>query len=187
MKTFYNFLVGEWYCIKRWYWDTKFAIKSWYQRRTKGYANSECWNLCFSTSEWILPRLKYLRNNLNGTPPNLERCSDNNDPSHCATPENLDKTKSEDRYSLTLDEWKDKLDKMIYAFEFVINEDDIIQKCYPADYKWGFTTKDSDKEGIKELVWNDDRKPDYIYFNECEAKYKDGIFLFQLYFKHLWD
>jgi len=65
MKTFYNFLVGELYCIKRWYWDTKFAIKSWYQRRTKGYANSECWNLCFSTSEWILPRLKYLRNNLN--------------------------------------------------------------------------------------------------------------------------
>jgi len=45
----------------------------------------------------------------------------------------------------------------------------------------------NDKEGIKELVWNDDRKPDYIYFNECEAKYKDGIFLFQLYFKHLWD
>jgi hypothetical protein len=168
--------------IERWFDDKRLAIKSCYQRLTKGYADEETWSLDFSLSKWILPRLKHFRNNLNGVPPNMEKYpADMCYTGHCVTPEDVEKEKPEDRYNLTLDEWKDRLDKMIYAFEFILTEDEINEKCYPADYKWGFK-----RDGNK-LVWDDDRKPDYTYYKECEEKHKDGLRLFCCYFRHLWD
>jgi hypothetical protein len=151
-------------------------VKSWWQRRIKGYANEECWNLNCSTAEWMIPRLKYFRDNLHGTPFNREK--------------EFDKETSTDDQTLTLEEWKDILDKMIYAFEFVLNEDDILTKCYPADYDWGWTVepeKEDKKESSRRLIFNDDRKPDYTYFNECEARHKEGLRLFALYYRNLWD
>lgn len=153
--------------INYYYLDWKFAIKNWWQRRTKGYADFECWNLATTTSKWIIPRLKYLRDNFNSVPPNLE--SNNNN-----------------EY-LTSEEWKDKLDKMIYAFEFVLNEDDVIEKCFPKNYKWGFDLGPADEKGIRELIFKDKRKPDYTYHKQCMEKYEEGIKLFSLYFKNLWD
>lgn len=169
------------------YFDNlRLAVKSWWQRRTKGYANSECWNLEYSTAEWILPRLKHFRNNLHSIPPNLERGNDNI--GHSVEPELIEKQNPEDRFDLTLDEWKSKLDKMIYAFEFILTEDDIIGKCYPADYNWGFTTKPcEDRSDCREFVWKDSRNPDYTYYNECQKRYEEGIKLFALYYRHLWD
>ena len=41
-----TFLIG-----KRWW-------KYWYQRRTKGFDNSETWNLNDECAAWLLPRLK---------------------------------------------------------------------------------------------------------------------------------
>lgn len=160
--------------IHFYYRDFKFAVGSWWQRRTKGYADVECWNLASTTSEWILPRLKYLRNNLNSCPPNLEI----DDP-------NL---KVDDANSfLTGEQWEDRLDKMIYAFEFVLKEDEITEKCFPEDFKWGFSLGPADEKGTKELLFKDKRKPDYTYFNECLKKHEEGMKFFALYFRHLWD
>jgi hypothetical protein len=141
-----------------------------YQKLTKGFANSETWSLDYSTSKWILPRLKHLRNNVHGVPPNLE------------IPRNETDT-MEDRYSFTLDEWKERLDKIIYAFEFVLTEDDILDKCYPPDFDFGFNV-DKDNGTVR---WKDDRKPDFAYHEECYKKYEEGMNLFRLYFRHLWD
>lgn len=153
--------------IDYYYCDFKFAVKSWWQRRTKGYANSECWNLANSTSEWILPRLKYLRDNFCSVPPNLE-------------------VSDTDKY-LTSEEWKDRLDKMIYAFEFILKEDEITEKCFPEDFVWGFDLGPADKRNTRELIFKDKRKPDYTYFNECLKKHEEGMKLFVLYFRNLWD
>lgn len=153
--------------IDYYYRDIKLAVKSWWQRRTKGYANSECWNLANSTSEWILPRLKYLRDNFCSVPPNLE-------------------VSDTDKY-LTSEEWKDRLDKMIYAFEFILKEDEITEKCFPEDFVWGFDLGPADKRNTRELIFKDKRKPDYTYFNECLKKHEEGMKLFVLYFRSLWD
>ncbi|MEK6878679.1 MAG: hypothetical protein AABY22_03675 [Nanoarchaeota archaeon] len=106
-----------------------------------------------ATAIFLVPRLKYLRNNLFGNPSDL-----------------------------TFEEWQNKLDEMIFAFEFVLKEDDYLMQCYPADYNWGFTT---DKDGI--LQNNDKRKPDYTEYNKLEERYNKGMELFKVYFRHLWD
>lgn len=171
----------------RWYYrDAKYAVKKRWQLKTRGYADVECWNLAYSTSEWILPRLKHFRNNFYSVPPNLEAgCKGIG---HCVTPEDVEKQTPEERFSLTVEEWRCKLDKMIYAFEFILTEDGIVAKCYPADYNWGFTSKPCEKQSdCREIVWNDSRKPDYTYYNECKQKYEEGMKLFSLYFQHLWD
>lgn len=154
--------------MNRIYYDIKRSIKSWWQYRTKGYADEECWDLCRSTAEWILPRLKHMRDNLNGMPFNQEK--------------EFNKDIPPDNQTLTMEEWKDRLDKMIYAFEFVVNEDDILEKCYPTDYDWGWTVNTEDKK----FVFNDNRKPDYTYFDECEKRHKEGLALFCLYYRNLW-
>jgi hypothetical protein len=161
------------WCMNRIYHGCKLSMKSWWQRKTKGYADEECWDLSYSTAKWILPRLKHLRDNLHGTPFNQEKKFDKNTPY--------------DAQTLTLEEWKDRLDKMIYAFEFILNEDDILDKCYPADYDWGWKVRpeeENDKES-KRLIFNDNRKPDYTYFNECEKRHKEGLSLFCLYYRNL--
>ncbi len=154
------------------YNNTKLAIKSWWQRRIKGYADSECWDLRYSTAKWILPRLRHLKENLRGTPFNQEKDFDKNTPI--------------DSQMLTLEEWRDRLDKMIYAFEFILTEDEILEKCYPTDYDWGWKVK-SEENGSESLIFNDDRKPDMTYYNECKAKHKEGLRLFALYYDNLWD
>lgn len=157
------------------YHNAKLALKSWWQRRTKGYANVECWNLAYSQATWILPRLRYFRDNLHGTPFNQEK--------------QFDKDTSPDVQTLTLEEWKDRLDKMIYAFEFILIEDDILEKCYPADYDWGWklAPEEENNKGSRRLIFNDDRKPDYTYFNECQKRHEEGLRLFALYYRNLWD
>lgn len=161
------------YRMERFYDDTRYVIKGWWQRRIKGYADSECWNLDRSLSTWIVPRLKHLRNNAYSTPPNLEI--------------KLASEKIEDKYTLTLEDWRVRLDKMIYAFEFVLNEDDHLEKCYPEDFDWGWNLAEAEQNGSRKVLFKDNRKPDYTYYNECEKKYNEGMDLFRLYFRHLWD
>lgn len=170
-----DYFLYKWFSIKRYYRSTKRFIKSTYQRLTKGYADAECWSLDYSLAKWILPRLKHFRNNLTGTPARLENIGDDCI-GHCVTPEVKCSCNS-----LTMEEWQEKLDQMIYAFEFILTEDDILQECYPKDYKWGFSTTENG------IVWKDDRKPDYTYYNECQEKYKIGIKAFSVYFRNLWD
>lgn len=168
--------------IDRYCHDVKLMVKSWWQRRTKGFAHEETWSLGYTTAKWILPRLKYFRNNLHSVPPNLEKGYDTKEHSM-----ELNSVDSEERFSLTLDEWKDKLDKMIYAFEFILTEDDIVEKCYPADFNWGFKFGPEDEMKACELIFFDTRKPDYTYYEECQARHVEGMKLFTLYYRHLWD
>lgn len=151
------------------YYKIILFIKSAWQFLVKRFAYKDTWSLDYSLAKWIIPRLKYLRDNTLSSPPNLEI-------------EPSDKSKF-----LTIDEWKDRINKMLYAFEFILTEDDIMTQCYPKDYDWTFTTKESaSKKGYREIIFSDDRKPDYTYYNQCESKYQEGIKLFCLYFRHLW-
>lgn len=142
------------------YSTAKLYIKSWFQKLTKGYADQETWNLDYSLAKWILPRLKYFRSNINST--------------------SLNRQNNKSNY-LTIQEWQDILDKIIYAFEFILKEDEILEKCYPSDFIYGFDFVNN------ELVPRDKRKPDYTYYDECLKKYSEGMENFKLYFRDLWD
>lgn len=131
----------------------KLFVKSKYQLLRYGYEFKDAWNLDVATAKWILPRLKHLRNNTQSHP---------ND--------------------LTFEEWQKTLDQMIYAFEFVLNEEDILEKCYPDDFDYGFNRGEDNK-----MIFKDDRKPDYTYYNKCREKYNLGIQKFSSYFQNLWD
>ena len=64
-------------------------LKNKYQKITRGFTDEEIWNLDNTIAKWLLPRLKYLKENTCGYPPDLK----------------------------TFEEWQDILQKMINAFE----------------------------------------------------------------------
>lgn len=78
----------NWFLIRR-------AIRHWWQRRTRGWDDSDTWALHFSLAQMILPRLKRFRDLNIGFPPCFE----------------------------TFEEWQATIDEMIKAFEFLGSED----------------------------------------------------------------
>jgi hypothetical protein len=80
---------------RRWldaHWE---VVRRWWQRRTRGWDDSETWSLDYELAKWMLPRLKRFREITDGYPSRL-----------------------------TLEEWNLMLDEMIWAFEFRVNDDD---------------------------------------------------------------
>lgn len=75
-----------WYRVQR-------SVRFWWQRRTRGWDDSECWSLDHTIAEFVLPRLKRLKEITHGYPANL-----------------------------TEKKWNAKLDEMITAFEYVVND-----------------------------------------------------------------
>ena len=67
-----------------------------YQKITRGFTDLEIWNLDHTTAKWLIPRLKYLKENTCGYPPDLE----------------------------TFEEWQEILQKMIDAFELYNGDSD---------------------------------------------------------------
>jgi hypothetical protein len=79
-------------------------------------------------------------------------------------------------------EWNDILDKMIFAFEYIVNEDKYTDKCYPKNYNYGF---DRNNEG--KLISKDKRKPNWKKLEPYEKRYNFGMELFKTHFRSLWD
>lgn len=58
------------YAIRRWFRETFRwrTLRFWWQRRTRGWDDSETWNLEARASEFMLPRLRRFRELNNGMP-----------------------------------------------------------------------------------------------------------------------
>lgn len=82
-----------WYSFKRNFLNPK-RYKNWFkflwQRWTRGWDDSECWNLDYSLAKMIAPRLRRFKETKNGWNPS----------------------------DMTVEEWETILDKMIAAFEY---------------------------------------------------------------------
>lgn len=135
------------------FYDIRLFIKSKYQLLRYGFEFKECWNFDYSLAKWTVPRLKHLRKNLNGHP-----------------------------IELTLEQWEEILDKIIFSFEYILNEDKYHDECYPKDFVYGF---DRGEDGS--LIWKDKRKPDYTILEKYEEQYNEGMKLFAQFFRNLWD
>jgi hypothetical protein len=51
----------------------KRSIKFWWQRRTRGWDDSETWNLDYHTAKFLVPRLIRFKELTNAYPPNLSK------------------------------------------------------------------------------------------------------------------
>lgn len=94
-----------------------------------GFPLSDLWSLDYTLSKWIVPRLKYFRNNIQGTPIKKDG-----------------KWTEEGPEYVTIEEWQKILDEMIFAFEFTIK--DVSGDFYYDDKQWGLDNQRR-KRGLK--------------------------------------
>lgn len=81
------------------------------QYKKRGFDDTETWSLNTTILRFVLPRLKRFRKIVAGMPPNLE-----------LDKETLKTINFEDGY-LSIEEWKERLDKMINAIELYLNDE----------------------------------------------------------------
>jgi len=84
------------------------AIRLWWQRRTRGWDDSDLWSLDHTHAKWIAPRLRRFKQVTYALPSSL------------LYPDGTGESIGTEAAAAT---WNKVLDDMIYAFEFVADED----------------------------------------------------------------
>jgi hypothetical protein len=82
--------LSRWYRIKRW-------VRFWWQRRIRGWDDSQTWWLYYHIAKWTLPRLRRFRQLNDGYP-----------------------------QGFTATSWAEALDDMIYALEYCCSNEDLV-------------------------------------------------------------
>lgn len=155
--------LGDWILDKTPYgWRAYYKvqdIKRWfvtiYQRLRYGVADSECWSLDYTLSLYILPRLKHFKKMKRYTYPD----------------------------GITPERWEEILDEMIWAFEFMLDEDKFI--------KFPETGIDFNDPSSFNREKTPEQKQDWIrYLDESNAlqyRKNQALLLFAKYYESLWD
>lgn len=135
--------------------DIKRWFVSTYQRMRYGVADSECWSLDYTFTRYILPRLKHFKKMNRYTYPD----------------------------GITPEKWEEILDEMIWAFEFMLDEDKFI--------KFPETGIDfSDPESFNREKTPEQKQDWQRYLDESKKlqhRKKEALLLFAKYYESLWD
>jgi hypothetical protein len=145
----------------------------------RGWNSSDYWGLDSTVCKFILPRLKEYRENLHGCPGGLT-LSEN-----CTTEQVI-----EEDFDAGMNEWKKILDKMIFSFECVLNDNEDIEM---PDMK--FKTVKTDNGYFLEHDCTPEQEEQHkkdmdVYMKKLEVRQKEiqeGLQLFAKYFQGLWD
>lgn len=142
--------------------------KKWLKKHGKYVNPRETWDLCESIAEYTLPRLKRFRKENNAYP----GFGDVNTP----------------------EKWDNILDKMIVAFQYIVDADEwwIGNKKY--DYTDGLYTErkiDETTGNYKTTICEEDWVAEVRKRHDKEERRRDkvieeGLELFAKYFRHLW-
>jgi hypothetical protein len=126
-----------------------------YQQLRYGVADSECWSLDYTFTRYMLPRLKHFRN--------MKRYSYPSD--------------------ITPEEWERILDEIIWAFDYMANEDKyIIMPHFDSDIEKIFDIN-RPKTLEREIEWRN-------YFDKMKSlqhRKVEALKLFSKYYEALWD
>ena len=160
-----NFSILDWYTDSE--KDVNRLAKFKQQRIERGFDDTECWNLDTTIAQFVLPRLKHFKENTNGYPGNDE--------------------------IPTFEKWNEVLDKMIYAFDHIVNEDkydEEKQKRHGVDFleMYGFEKQEDGSALMVETPkYNKQAMENYRkeQFEDME-KVNEGLQLFGKYFRSLW-
>lgn len=101
------------------FFKLKRQIKFWLQRRIRGWSDDELWNLDYTISQFVLPRLKAFRANPTGHPA-------------CYTSE----------------EWEAIIDKMIRAFELSMDDSSLFSDEAKAEIDAGLKLFGENMRGL---------------------------------------
>jgi len=202
-----NWILGNNNYLYHTFLNTKWKVKNVLQKITRGFSDSDCWNLPQSTAKFLLPRMKHLRQNYNSLANRHHLLIDDKIVPYVGKEGNYefdeklkchkDKTTG---LGLSLDqkEYEYILDEIIFALQMIVDEDDInfsleeIYEVYPKGFdpikdRQMFLTKQDSGDYLVEFEQKENIQPDYSKLNKAYERQRNGLLLLGLYFKDLWD
>jgi hypothetical protein len=192
---YHTFLNGKW------------KVKNTLQKLTRGFSDSDCWNLPQSTAKFMLPRIKHLRQNYHSLANRHHLVIDNKIVPYVGQEDNFEFNSTLGCYTdkttglgISLDEkeYEHILDEIIFALQMIVNEEDSkvgleeLYEVYPKGFdpikdRQMFLTPQEDGTSLVEFETKDNIQPDYSKLNKAYERQRNGLMLLGLYFKDLWD
>lgn len=202
-----NWVLGNNNYLYHTFLNAKWKAKSLYQKLTRGYSDTDCWNLPQSTAEFMLPRIKHLRQNYHSLANRHHLVIDDKIVPYVGKEDNFEFNKTLGCYTdkttgmgISLDEkeYQYILDEIIFALQMIVDEEnpDIsleeLYEVYPEGFdpikdRKMFLTPQGDGTSLVEFESKDNIQPDYSKLNKAYERQRNGLILLGLYFKDLWD
>lgn len=132
-------------------------LKYFYQRHTRGYDDLDKWNAAWYIARKAIPVLTAMRNSFKGTSIRWHREDRFGNIIELSHDEVF--TDNEAPIALTENEWCEVIDDIIFAFKFVLDQDE-----------------ESTYTNFNQKV-----------YEKNKARHKRGLKLFSIYFMNLWD
>ena len=170
-----TFKIGFWekwfYYKPIWMW-TKFRwwLRCKIEKFRFGFPKFHASDFFSAHAEWVLPRLKKLNEIKMSFPSSIDDIEDGEKP-------------DKDYLARKDEEWTKIIDKIIWSFEHLCDEPDII---YPDDYDHSVLVKEYEN-GSREYIKQDKREPDFSAIHEHRRKIQEGLDLFAKYYTDLWS
>lgn len=183
--------------------DVKYAGKNHLQKLTRGYADSECWNLPQATSQFMLPRLKHLRKKYHSLANRHHLITEEGS----VVPYEPNKKDLVNKHgelydkkykkfsSLSKQEYEQVLDEIIFALQLMVDEEnleiDLYERyqVYPNgmnERKMLLTETEKDGEKVYDVEFKGSAA-DYSQLDAAYERQRKGFILLGLYFRDLWD
>jgi hypothetical protein len=202
-----NWFLGEVSYYSHTYLNVKWGLKNTFQKLTRGFSDSDCWNLPQSTAKFLLPRIKHLRQNYNSLANRHHLLIDDKIVPYVGQENDFEFNEKLGSYtdkttglgiSLDQKEYEYILDEIIFALQTILDEDDInvrleeVYEVYPQGFdpikdRQMFLTKQENGDYLVEFESKKNIAPDYSKLNKAYERQRNGLILLGLYFKDLWD
>jgi len=202
-----NWFLGEVSYYSHTYLNVKWGLKNTFQKLTRGFYDSDCWNLPKSTAKFMLPRIKHLRQNYHSLANRHHLIIDDKIVPYVGKENDFEFNEKLGSYtdkttglgiSLDQKEYEYVLDEIIFALQTIVDEDDInvsleeVYEVYPQGFdpikdRQMFLTRQEDGTSLVEFETKDNIQPDYSKLNKAYERQRNGLILLGLYFRDLWD
>lgn len=182
----FDFTPMEWWRLiyyKPKWWLSDIAY--WFKKKKQsivngGFPDEESFDFYSHCCKWALPRLKVMRNNLNGHP--ICFCTESDD-LNATNQRHFDFIKDVTKKPTAHEQWETVLDEIIWAME---HHGDDIDPIYPPNYdKRQIVVSVGDRGTVFKAA--DDRPIDWTPVHEHEKRVDRGFELFGKHFRNLWD
>jgi hypothetical protein len=202
-----NWAFGQSNYLYHTFLNSKWKIRNTFQKLTRGFSDSDCWNLPQSTAKFLLPRIKHLRQNYHSLANRHHLVIDDKIVPYVGKEDDfvfnttlgchIDKTTGLE-ISLDQKEYEYVLDEIIFALQMIVNEEDSevgleeFYEVYPKGFdpikdRQMFLTRQEDGTSLVEFETKDNIQPDYSKLNKAYERQRNGLILLGLYFRDLWD
>ena len=202
-----NWAFGQSNYLYHTFLNSKWKVRNTFQKLTRGFSDSDCWNLPQSTAKFMLPRIKHLRQNYHSLANRHHLIIDDKIVPYIGKEDDfvfnttlgchIDKITGLE-ISLDQKEYEYVLDEIIFALQMIVNEEDSevgleeLYEVYPKGFdpikdRQMFLTRQEDGTSLVEFETKDNIQPDYSKLNKAYERQRNGLMLLGLYFKDLWD